>query len=332
MCILFLGDYFAVRVTEDPVYATPIFTTMGGQSKCPGESMTSRRESNVRIMSIEHRCGYGGDEICDFRTLGDNGVAYFAAIIYNDSPTNEPVDYTIGLANSFSEYGTTCGTRGKITGLQVDFDQTDLGDIPYRKQIEVPFRVRRNSVYHCHNYVDVEVAITATCEEASSSSYVYQYGLVSNSAGVKEISYDTANVMNEATSSATFSLSWAIVSRPSNAPTFAPTASPSQTPSFGPTISPTLSQNPTQVPTTLSPTPTPTTTSPSQIPTRNPTRIPTRNPTKSPSTGVRRQLGEVNMEEDERDSLRNQVDELTKKMDSVLNALNLMSEETKKSK
>ena len=31
-----MGDYFAVRITQDPVYGTPVFTTMGGQSKCPG--------------------------------------------------------------------------------------------------------------------------------------------------------------------------------------------------------------------------------------------------------------------------------------------------------
>eukprot|EP01035_Chromulina_nebulosa_P063886 gene63886-87375_t len=51
------GDYFAVRITEDPVYGTPVFTTMGGQSKCPGESGTNRRESQVSIQGIVPRCG-----------------------------------------------------------------------------------------------------------------------------------------------------------------------------------------------------------------------------------------------------------------------------------
>ena len=46
------GDFFAVRIMEDPVYGTPVFTTMGGASKCPGETGTSRRESNVRIVQI----------------------------------------------------------------------------------------------------------------------------------------------------------------------------------------------------------------------------------------------------------------------------------------
>ena len=50
------GDYFAVRVTEDPVFGTPVFTTMGGQSKCPGETGTTRRESNVKIHQIVDRC------------------------------------------------------------------------------------------------------------------------------------------------------------------------------------------------------------------------------------------------------------------------------------
>mmetsp|Transcript_20384 Transcript_20384/g.28120 ORF Transcript_20384/g.28120 Transcript_20384/m.28120 type:complete len:161 (+) Transcript_20384:157-639(+) len=51
------GDYFAVRVTQDQTYGTPIFTTMGGQSKCPGETGTSRRESEVKIIQIIPRCG-----------------------------------------------------------------------------------------------------------------------------------------------------------------------------------------------------------------------------------------------------------------------------------
>lgn len=218
-CFFYTGDYFAVRVTEDPVYATPIFTTMGGQSKCPGETMTSRRESNVRIMTIEHRCGNFADEECDYRTLGEDGEAHFAAIIFNDSPTNEAVDYSIGLASSFSKYGTSCGEPGKISGLVVEFDQTELGGIPYRQQIEVPFKVSRDSIYHCHNFVDVEISITASCEAASSSSHVYQYGLEAGKDGLKVISYDPANVMHESTSSATFSVSWAVTQRPSRAPT-----------------------------------------------------------------------------------------------------------------
>ena len=60
---------------------------MGGQSKCPGETITSRRESNVKISEIKHKCGPNADSICDETTLKYGDSANFAVVIYNDSPT-----------------------------------------------------------------------------------------------------------------------------------------------------------------------------------------------------------------------------------------------------
>ena len=76
-----------VRITQDPVHGTPVFTTLGGQSKCPGETLTSRRESNVKIIEIAHRCGPNSNSICDETTLKIGDKAHFAVVIYNDSPT-----------------------------------------------------------------------------------------------------------------------------------------------------------------------------------------------------------------------------------------------------
>ena len=73
-----------MRISEDPVYGTPIFTTMGGESKCPGETGTLRRESGVEILQVLPNCGAG-----DF--TGANtaapGVATFSVIVLNISPT-----------------------------------------------------------------------------------------------------------------------------------------------------------------------------------------------------------------------------------------------------
>lgn len=81
------GDYFAVRMSEDPVYGTPIFFTVGGESKCPGETGTSRRESNVRINRIVHRCGADRKSICDELTLTNpDDTAHFGVVIQNLSP------------------------------------------------------------------------------------------------------------------------------------------------------------------------------------------------------------------------------------------------------
>jgi hypothetical protein len=84
-----IGDYFAVRMTEDPVYGTPVFTTMGGQSKCPGETGTSRRESAVSIYQIVPRCGPDRISSCIPPILKHGDVATFGVIILNNSPTSK---------------------------------------------------------------------------------------------------------------------------------------------------------------------------------------------------------------------------------------------------
>ena len=88
VCV-FAGDYFAVRITEDPVYGTPVFTTMGGQSKCPGESGTNRRESQVSIAGIIPRCGSATTGPCTNEHLPAGAKAHYGVIIQNNSPTGE---------------------------------------------------------------------------------------------------------------------------------------------------------------------------------------------------------------------------------------------------
>jgi hypothetical protein len=67
-----------------------VFTTVGGQSKCPGETMTSARESMVFIRKIQPRCGTLHDSDCSSSNLlRDDDTAYFGVVISNLSPTSE---------------------------------------------------------------------------------------------------------------------------------------------------------------------------------------------------------------------------------------------------
>ena len=93
-----VGDYFAVKIGEDPVYGTPVFTTLGGQSKCPGETMTNRRQmssyidaqgkviSGVEIVKIVDRCGATKNLPCN--NLASGSTAIFGVVIQNLSPTS----------------------------------------------------------------------------------------------------------------------------------------------------------------------------------------------------------------------------------------------------
>jgi hypothetical protein len=86
------GDYFAIRINEDDLYGTPMFTTLGGQSMCPGETATLARESNVRITEVVPRCGPQQNEDCLHLNSGDR--AYFSAKILNMSPTRTYLAYS----------------------------------------------------------------------------------------------------------------------------------------------------------------------------------------------------------------------------------------------
>ena len=89
-----IGDYFAVRITEDPVFGTPVFTTMGGQSRCPGESGTNRRESQVRIVDIIPRCPSSSGD-CTNINLNPGEKAHFGVVIINESPTGSVFAYNL---------------------------------------------------------------------------------------------------------------------------------------------------------------------------------------------------------------------------------------------
>jgi hypothetical protein len=71
----------------------------GGQSKCPGESGTSKRESGTTIKMIRHRCGPNHDQICDESTLGPEDKAYLGVVLENLSPTSKWILYLF-LASS----------------------------------------------------------------------------------------------------------------------------------------------------------------------------------------------------------------------------------------
>ena len=213
------GDFFAIKITEDNVYGTPVFTTMGGASKCPGETGTSRRESNVRILEIRERCGSDNASPCDEFHLGADDNANFGVVIENLSPTQDEVYYTLSLGSSFDDYYKSggdgvyvCGVSGQGSGLVVIFSNTALQRIPFNRLIEVPFTVTRiynGPISLCDEFNNIEVMLIATCEMATPSSYVYQYGVDYNQTTKQTtVLYDSANRIYASNSTAFFSVKW----------------------------------------------------------------------------------------------------------------------------
>ena len=82
------GDFFVVKIQSDPVYGTPIFTTLGGTSSCPGETATTKVDDQVWIEKIEYHCSDGSfapSDTCSDLVAGTS--ATIGVVITNMSPT-----------------------------------------------------------------------------------------------------------------------------------------------------------------------------------------------------------------------------------------------------
>jgi hypothetical protein len=76
-----------VKIANDPVFGTPVFTTLSGKSQCPAETSTLAREANVSIESITPLCGGNRDAPCAL--LECDKPAHFRVRIQNKSPTGQ---------------------------------------------------------------------------------------------------------------------------------------------------------------------------------------------------------------------------------------------------
>ena len=222
-----IGDYFVLRITEDPVFGTPVFTTIGGQSKCPGETATSRREGSVFIAEIVPRCGPNRDLPCDYSlnpSFSTGDLATFGLVLQNLSPTEDTANYFLQVANSFDAFHSQgyqitgegrCGTPGQLAGLQVTFSTQSLQNIPFNRLVEVAFTASNSGnnggAILCSDFVDVQLRIISSCEmqQSQSGSRVYQYGVQQDPAsGQVKVVYDKAHLIWAANSTATFSVHW----------------------------------------------------------------------------------------------------------------------------
>jgi len=224
-----IGDYFTIRITSDPVFGTPVFTTIGGVSKCPGETLTSKAESVATVYVVNH-CGPSHDKPCSKQWLTyEEDVAYFGMVIVNNSPTEDLFFGTIGFDNWYDSYYRQeytddvnkpgyCGSPNQRGGITATIMETDIQYIPYRVEVVVPFSVKRDfQTGPCLVYNDVKIDLTATCELPGRNSQVYQYDSITDpETNVQTIDYNT--VVGYFYLSATFSVEWASARRLESSP------------------------------------------------------------------------------------------------------------------
>ena len=109
----------------------------------------------------------------------------------------------MGYNKAFDYYGgntiSSCGVSGQQAGLSLSFSQTNIVKIPFRQMIEVPFVATTIGV--CMNYVDIQLIISATCENVNT----YQYGVITVG---DDVAVDYNTIRRVTNSTASFTVKW----------------------------------------------------------------------------------------------------------------------------
>ena len=211
------GDVFTVKIEEDPVYGTPIFTTMGGESSCPGETSTTRREAFATFKSIIPHCGRTalGPAEGPCRDLAPGEPAYFGVIIENRLPLEEltaqaPEEFVVKFENELvpwdasNKYDGQCGTDGYAFGLEMSTLENVgrlVGDggvaggfgplrLPFG-QFEFLIKVERFHDATCVEFNNAQLTLTMTC--TTYNDYQYQEKMDGNELRVVYPEWDHVN-------------------------------------------------------------------------------------------------------------------------------------------
>ena len=219
------------------MYGTPVFTTVGGKSKCPGETGTSMRDSGVTMQVIPRCCKIHPTD-CNCNNLPAGSTANFGVVVQNMSPTCKPfafycdkypfnlwylvsvddtVYYTLMYDNAFdayvsastvgSTYATSCGATNHKAGLSMGYlDPMSEGvsSIPFGVRTEIPVTFTTNG--YCNTFNNVNLMLIASCEIPTPNSRVQQYATVPNTVPV-QINYNNYTYAQNWT--VPFSVSWA---------------------------------------------------------------------------------------------------------------------------
>ncbi|CAL6314626.1 unnamed protein product [Bathycoccus prasinos] len=113
-------DKFVIQVSNDKRFGTPLFRTIGGSSKCPGEPNTMWRESGLGI-EAKHAAGSNNKFVLHGKP------ALFDVIITNDSPYREGHIYGLLLTSNETNGGSSF-SGGNMLDLKfsINVDNTKL--------------------------------------------------------------------------------------------------------------------------------------------------------------------------------------------------------------
>ncbi len=149
------GDEFIVRVKADPVYKTPVFELLGGQSSCPAEEGTNPREGVKLRADNPIQAG-----------IPANGEAEFTLRAGNISETDETRDYYLRFRQSTNPDGALITLNGS------DVNSIFLENIAAGQEQQVTVRMQRAPSSPIYSYEGIVFELYSSCEDPEIVSTV----------------------------------------------------------------------------------------------------------------------------------------------------------------
>ena len=170
-------DKFVVMVSTDKRFGTPLFRTVGGASKCPGEPNTMWRETGVTFQT-PRSAGI------DNSFIPPDSPALFDVVITNASPYRETVNYAIVLTDNGSsdDFGesmldlkfTINGDRLRPFGDPLPLNQLESTDSKGNLKYSVlSLEIERG--FFEHEYSGIGLRLVSACEfRMGTSDWLYR--------------------------------------------------------------------------------------------------------------------------------------------------------------
>ncbi len=145
-------DAYTVDICMDSVYKTPVFNIKAGQSSCPWEYGTAKRQG-VLLTSVD------GPTRVD---VPANEPASFQFIMGNTSSTQETFTYAFTAGPESNPYSAKIFCNG------APMNQVQWYAIPYGTSIPVTVTVERGPVEY--DYDDLEIVLYSFCEDLRANN------------------------------------------------------------------------------------------------------------------------------------------------------------------
>ena len=177
-------DYIAVKIGADKHYGTPIFTTVGGVTSCPGETGTTKMDSHVTIERINY--DYCRSPFC--RSEPYEASIVLGIVVQNLSPHADITGPERNLATYLLfgpklhyDFPGKCGDDGFTGGMYLSHVGANDNPLwygyplflPYgQSEIQLIVETRWGLTVECLEYNRIPISIVSACEY---KTYTYQY-------------------------------------------------------------------------------------------------------------------------------------------------------------